>query len=276
MLTFLFWNIQKRPIGNLIASIARQRLIDVILVAECDRPVRILEELNKSYTRQYNYHVNPVPRIEVFSLFPSASIESLGDYNGLNFRRLQPPIGKEILLVGAHLSSKLHLSDTDQMFECTRLASKIQEFEARLGHKRTVVVGDFNMNPFEYGLIAAHGFHAAVSRQIARRNEREIKGEQYSFFYNPMWNHFGDRGPSPPGTFFYDKSAPTNIYWNIFDQVILRPDLLGNFRDESVEIITSVEGVKLLRPNGRPNTTVASDHLPIVFALNLLEDSHGN
>jgi hypothetical protein len=76
MLSFLFWNIKKKRIGSLVASIAREQNIDVIVLAECDEPIKIIEELNASRTRQYAYHVDAVRRINIFSRFPSHCITS--------------------------------------------------------------------------------------------------------------------------------------------------------------------------------------------------------
>jgi hypothetical protein len=35
-----------------------------------------------------------------------------------------------------------------------------------------VVIGDFNMNPFDRGMVNANGFHAVMSRQIAALRSR--------------------------------------------------------------------------------------------------------
>jgi hypothetical protein len=50
--------------------------------------------------------------------------------------------------------------------------------------------------------------------------------------------------------------------------VLLRPDLLPYFDNESLEILTSDGEQSLLSANGLPDTSVASDHLPLVFGLN--------
>jgi hypothetical protein len=32
-----------------------------------------------------------------------------------------------------------------------------------------------------------------------------------------MWTHFGDGGPGPPGTYFYERAEHVNYFWNTFD-----------------------------------------------------------
>ena len=86
-----------------------------------------------------------------------------------------------------------------------------------------------------------------------------------------MWNHFGNFPSPPAGTYFYDSSTQINYYWNMFDQVMIRPDLLEYFHDEKLQILTSAGSTHLLNTSGRPDQQVASDHLPIMFELNLLK-----
>jgi hypothetical protein len=93
-----------------------------------------------------------------------------------------------------------------------------------------------------------------------------VDGTEYPFFYNPMWGFFGDRTPGPPGTFHYRHSGYLSYDWNMFDQVLVRPDVLPWFRGD-VEIVTNVGETELTRLNGRPNPAVGSDHFPIVFRL---------
>lgn len=268
MLRFLFWNIGKRDLHTYVARAAQQKNADMLVLAECADPIQVLRELHGVGLTTFNHHRNPVTTpIEVFSCLPLDRVTSLGDYGGLTFRKVIPPIGKEVLLVGAHLPSKLYMTEDDQALHCPRFAAKIAEFELRVGHKRTVLVGDLNMNPFEKGVVAANGFHATSSKVVAKKGTRVVQGERYTFFYNPMWSRLGDRGNRPPGTYFYNRSQLTEYFWHVFDQVLIRPDLVEEFDDSSLEVISEIGGGTLLDANGRPNGEELSDHLPIVFSL---------
>jgi len=94
----------------------------------------------------------------------------------------------------------------------------------------------------------------------------------YRFFYNPMWTLLGDRSNDSSGSYYYDSGAPVNYFWNIFDQVLLRPELLARFVPErDIQILKSVNGTRLTNePDGRPNARI-SDHLPILLNLDLVE-----
>jgi len=92
-----------------------------------------------------------------------------------------------------------------------------------------------------------------------------VQTRPYKFFYNPMWSHFGDRAAAA-GTYYYESAEPLCYFWNIFDQVLLRPELLGGFTHERLRIVTEIAGVSLLT-DGRPDRTLASDHLPVLLQL---------
>jgi hypothetical protein len=166
-----------------------------------------------------------------------------------------------------HFPSKLRWEKEDQAMECTSLSNRIAREEDAVGHRRTVLVGDLNMNPFETGMIAAAGLNSVMTRSIAAREERVVQGIPYRIFYNPMWSLFGDGRAPTSGSYFYDNGKHVNYYWHIFDQVLLRPWLAERFAHDSLEIVTTIDGRPLIMGDGRPNKRMFSDHLPILFDL---------
>ena len=123
------------------------------------------------------------------------------------------------MLVAVHLSSKLRLDGEEQSQLATRMPQMIEEAEKKVKHFRTVVMGDFNMDPFEAGLTSSETLHAVMDRRVAARQLRTVQGRERRFFYNPMWNFLGDASAGPPGTYFYNNSAPITHFWHTFDQV---------------------------------------------------------
>jgi hypothetical protein len=94
---------------------------------------------------------------------------------------------------------------------------------------------------------------------------RTVQGREYGYFYNPMWGHLGDSRSETAGSYFYDAGGHVNHYWNVFDQVLLRPELARRFDPTRVQIVKSVGLVSLVHANGRPDHVNSSDHLPLVF-----------
>jgi len=125
------------------------------------------------------------------------------------------------------------------------------------------------MNPFDKGMVAASGLHAVMSREVASRGERTVQDRQYRFFYNPMWSHFGDHPERPAGTYYYTRAEQVTYFWNMFDQVVVRPDLIDRFQMDGLRILTSAAGRPLITRSGHPDKRGASDHLPIVFKIDL-------
>jgi hypothetical protein len=125
------------------------------------------------------------------------------------------------------------------------------------------------MNPFETGIVSSVGFNATSTRQVAAKGSRTVQGRDYLFFYNPMWGFLGDHQASPPGTYYYGHAEHVCYHWNAFDQVLVRPALIDRFQLEDLKILTDDGIAPLVRENGLPDAVAASDHLPIVFALNL-------
>jgi endonuclease/exonuclease/phosphatase (EEP) superfamily protein YafD len=273
MLSFLFWNINRKPLLESVTRMTLYHQIDVLILIESEiEEGQILDALN-SETIQYHGASLPIPgvpsRFQILTRFPAEFLEPCHNEDRMTIRRLNLPAKQEILIAAVHFPSKLEFSEEDQSFESTRYAETIATHEQAVGHARTIVVGDINMNPFEPGMVAARGFNAVMTRALAERRARRVQGITYRFFYNPMWGRFGDtRGPG--GSYYYDNSGRhDNHYWNVFDQVLLRPDILPFFSPDDLDILTDDGEYSLLDDAGRPDIETGSDHLPLLFRLSL-------
>lgn len=269
MTMFLFWNINRKNSQDAIKCLARLHNVDVLMLAECTiAPERLLITLNQGYESKYHYLPGLCTKIKVFSRYGSRFISPTQEEDRLTIRRLMLPNKPDILLAITHFPSKLYMSNESQASLCSELANSIDLAERKVGHSRTILVGDLNMNPFESGMVSANKLHGVMSKQIALKQKRTVQGREYGFFYNPMWSLLGDASSGPPGTFYYNNSEPITFFWNMFDQVLLRPSLLPYFDNEELKIVTSCGDTELLSPQGIPNGQI-SDHLPILFKLNI-------
>jgi endonuclease/exonuclease/phosphatase family metal-dependent hydrolase len=264
---FLFWNVAKRPQLELLRMLVIEHDIDVFALAEAGENVSaIAAEINRGALQLFYQVESVASRVVIFSKLPEGSIKLVSDDEEIFVRRIVPPIGKEILLVAVHFPSKLHMTDNAQTMEAGRLIRSIEEAEARVGHNRTLVIGDLNMNPFEPGMVASDALHSVMDKRVAVGSSRTVRGQEKTYLYNPMWKFFGGGENRPQGTYFYNDSSHICYFWNIFDQVLLRPDLLDYFPEESLKIVSSIGETSLLRKNGRIDVSI-SDHLPIVATL---------
>ena len=232
----LFWNTGCRPVTALLRDVCRLRGVDILVLAELAGPRdELLEQLNEDSEQTYFVAQKRLPKatrrkLHIFSRLPEDRLDDLEDDAGIAVRHVFPVLGPDFILVAVHLRSKLFQEAGDQALSAIRVSSDVCRIESQVGHRRTIIVGDFNMNPFETGLVAADAFHAVMSRRIAARKVRKVEDHKRYYFYNPIWNHFGDHPPSPPGSYYRARSGQSTYYWNLFDQVLIRPDLLEYFR----------------------------------------------
>ena len=146
-----------------------------------------------------------------------------------------------------------------------RIITDIESTEIELDADNTVIVGDFNANPFDNKCIDATGLHGIPILEVTEKQKRTIAGKDYKMFYNPMWRFFGDE-KDPYGTFYFPGNNTNNIFWHIYDQVIIRPSLKDRFISSSLRIITETETRYLINNQGHPDKNI-SDHLPIIFEI---------
>lgn len=272
MTTFLFWNVRGKVLSEELVDLANQYDLDALILAEpSDERAQILTALNAGRA-DYRLQDSLCPRIDIYTRLPRTSFHPLLDDDILSVKRLKLPLRQAVTLASVHFWSKLNLSDYDQFTLSARIREAIDDIEAREGHRRTILVGDLNMDPFSAAMTNSEGIHSIMCRTVAARQSRLVKGRVRHMFFNPMWSHFGDHPRGPPGTYYKDLSGePTNYFWHTFDQVLVRYDLLDCFSFDQLRILTQAGKKSLLSSDGIPDAARGSDHLPIIFEINIPE-----
>lgn len=247
---------------------------DVLVLAEiANSPQEIAKAL--SYEENiFNYNEDPIcEKVFIFSKYKDELVPLVTSTLRLTVRNVQVPNYLSFNLLGMHYQSKLHWDFVDQAAYTVVVNNIIEKFEAQQKSKNTLLIGDFNMNPFEPGMIQATGFHGVMNKSVAKKKKRRIDGKDYPFFYNPMWSFFGDDGHGiVNGTYYQSYAKPINYFWNIFDQVLIRPNLIDYFNEEDLQIITNFgDDLNLLKKSGLINKNI-SDHLPISCTIKKIND----
>jgi hypothetical protein len=88
-------------------------------------------------------------------------------------------------------------------------------------------------------------------------------------FFNPMWSHFGDASQGPPGTYYKACSITDCMFWHLFDQVIYRHAASPLFNGDVPRIIQSDGSEQFCSTKGLPLRDRFSDHLPVIFELDV-------
>jgi hypothetical protein len=265
MLTVLFWNL-KRSRPDLVASLARAKQVDIILLAECPTlPAQMLTELNRE-AAEYFFVPVPSQKLSIYTKFSEEYFELRGEsHNDFIIGSIRLLHRLDFLLCAVHFPSNLWRKPIDSTSYSIDFSRALSNVERSTGHARTVLVGDLNMNPFDDGMVMHNGLHAVPTRAIARRLRRTVKFESNVFFFNPMWQHLGEHAEGHAGTYYYSSPKSRADYWNTYDQVLIRPAMLPYFKDSDLQILHSdpTTGTSFLY-EGVPDDENVADHLPIV------------
>lgn len=269
-MNFLFWNIRKN-IGtfSIISELLSENDVDVCILAEFpeNKQDDIIYKIDDLYVlhKPIRDSLNRVEYIHKKNI----SLTSLDDTNQRGSAKKIATSIVDINLIGCHLPSKYSNDPTQQKYEAIEFNDFVKSVESH-SNNNTLIVGDFNMNPFEEGMVSVYGFNSVMDRKIAYRNNgmKRYSKTLYPYFYNPMWRFMGDFPENiPNGTYFYDKKYPVPYYWHILDQVLIRPSLIKYFDDNSLSIMSKSKKYKFFK-KGKIDKSI-SDHLPIYFTLNI-------
>jgi hypothetical protein len=280
MLTFLFWNLRGNPLETHLAELCRVHDVDTLILAETEgTDDGLLVSALADHVGGDPYTPLPVlgcRKIRIHTRLPGANWQHVRDTQDLTVRALHIPGGQELIVAATHLPSRLrNNSRSNQAAICGDVAEEIGRVETQRGHARTVLVGDLNVDPYDSGMIEATGLNAVMERRLAQQGTRRLRTErEYRMFYNPMWRFFGDAAEEPPGSYYYRTSENDCVFWHVFDQVLVRGELIPALVDTGrLTILTGYtssggDHVALTSPNGLPRSEV-SDHLPVLFGLDL-------
>lgn len=275
MAVLMFWNLGGRQNATAIHDLCQAYDVDVLLLAEAAAPsTEFMAALNgpRGTPRPLWELPHLESRIRAFTRYPPQCVSPAFDDAHVKILHLRPPIGRPLLIVAAHLPSKLWAGKEDQQYRVRQLRGDIAAQEAKFGHQNTVIIGDLNANPFEDTLTAADGLHGVMDRNVAMRRPPRIRGQSWDYFYNPMWSRLGDGSPGPSGTYWRAGTGLITYYWNTFDQVLLRPALLPFYDPATLVVPEEAGGHRIL---GDGNGNALSDHLPITIELAIEKEMEG-
>lgn len=266
MAVFLFWNVGQKDLRPLICEASVTVGADAVILVENGSTAReTLESLQSSVSENFSQPVATLGRFQVFTRKPELDLSQIQSADRLSIRRLRC-VNCDLLLGIVHIVDKMNWDPLPQASEVQLLASELRSIEDGEGHRRTILIGDFNMNPYDQAMNLATGMNAMMTvRCVSAKGTRRQQGRDYPFFYNPMWGLLGDRTPGPAGTFYHNSGARGIFGWNMIDQVLVRPDAIAHF--DNVEILTVAGTTSLATKSGRPNSSIASDHFPLVLRL---------
>ncbi len=179
-----------------------------------------------------------------------------------------------------HFPSKLH---QDEMSQWQVVEPYKRSIHNLTNNNRVIIVGDFNMNPFDLGMTEPRGFYAQNNISTTKINAHFAHGISEFMYYNPCWTLLGDfylghenkALKRQGGSHYFNKQLARNIKWHILDQIIFRKSLFDEFIKEELKIIETDEWVDQLtasfekKKKKKENGEVVLDHLPLQFAFDV-------
>ncbi|MCH8046698.1 MAG: hypothetical protein IID44_23595 [Planctomycetes bacterium] len=270
MLRFFFWNQYCKDLTHVVVEAAKTMRPDILAFCETGCPSRdTLQALESA--GDYHFTTGRVgERFHIFTRFSHRYIEVRKESDRFLILEVKLPARDRFLLMLLHGPSKgAGWTPISQALEMSRYVSALRDTQRECNLERSVIVGDFNMNPFEPGMVGAVAFNAVMDARQARKGDRTVQRRSYGYFYNPMWNLFGDKTPGPPATLFYDGHTQDELQWHMLDQVIVSPEMIDDLNVDSIRIVDAVGDYRLVTSGGRPWKSKFSDHLPLFFELNV-------
>jgi hypothetical protein len=201
------------------------------------------------------------PKIRCFIISKKMECSLKREYKNRLFLYQLTWKNKRFLLGTVHLLSKNNASAHAQRLEAKGYVREIQMFEREQQQKDTIVIGDFNMNPFDPGMVSASVFNSVCSAEIALKGTRMFQSEKYDYFFNPAWKNYAGIGNEVYGTYFYHSVGADEFHWNNFDQALIRPSILQQY-EPKFSVLHDILGYDLRKRNNG-----VSDHYPILLEL---------
>lgn len=282
---FLFWNINKKNCHKLIVKLVEDLSVDVIILAEVIQQnasykdpkntinlTNLLDDLNRVNGKYYTSRFESGQKIVLIDCLGNGQNVSTDEDKRLSSCKYHIN-NEDILVVGVHLRDRY----SHDLNDLSDLAGQHREFIDSYNVDKVLVVGDFNMNPYEKGIMGFTGFNAIFSKEeICYNPQRKFGYREKPLYYNASWDAY--KLPSPQGTYYYnDNNTSLNPYWNLLDQVLFSSGMMDSYVKDSFRIITEIAGIELLKDTKSRSTGITkkvidtnhSDHLPIMFQVDI-------
>ena len=168
-------------------------------------------------------------------------------------------------IAGVHLPANPRAGMLERTEVIRLLVHDIGTLEKENKSEKTIIVGDFNANPFDPEMVNQSGLNAVLYKDLIIRKETDMfDGHKYKRFYNPMLTILSEE-EKIYGSHYCDSGIVT-LYWYMYDQVIVRKVLCDSIK--SMQFCKNIDGISLVTKLGNPDKNI-SDHLPLIVEVQL-------
>ncbi len=252
----LFWNLKQNPNEKWVADLTREKNVDIAVFAEYQGTS--FEYVLSALPGYIRYDGNS--GCDKVTMLCKQSIDAVVKREQNRYTLYSCIVnGISYNIIGIHLPAPPLADANDRKNVIRDIVQDIIEQENKEKSKNTIVIGDFNCNPFAEEIVQKDAFNAVLYKALIVQQEVvEYQEKKWRRFYNPII-HYLSEDTLTYGSFYY-SSGSSPLYWNSFDQVLVRKELIDNI--QSLEYIKTINGKKLLN-RVKPNDQI-SDHLPLL------------
>lgn len=261
MLNILFWNLNRNSIEKNIIECLVENNIDIAIFTECNA-IDIVQ-IEKNLGQMYVYIEGTQKDTKIMVIAKTTlEVTIIQQQNRYSLCYVKNAI-QEYLLVGIHLEDRRNYKIADRInLTIKPLVNDIVQAEKSFECDNTIVIGDFNAEPYSEELLSKYSFNAVLFKSIIEKSEfTNPDGLRLKRFYNPIL-HYISEDTGMYGSFYYEKKHDTP-YWYCLDQVLVRKALVDNLAH--VEYLKKINSTDLLSKM-IPNKNI-SDHLPLLVKL---------
>ena len=271
-LSILFWNVQRKDLTLEISNLINMHSIDIVVLAEMPGNADLTRGRIASLSGKPVFSKSKVgvpSKTQVFSINNSTFLVHRfeGRLGRVSLFESNYPLFPRMVLGTIHLVSKKNDTKESLAYEAGEVAADIRRECELIGPTELLLCGDFNLNPFDEGMMAARNFHAVMDKRLASRITTTIQEQQFPMLYSPMWSLFGDHPTGPPGTHYNSPPSHVTTHWHMVDQFLLSPQLMTQTEITELEIVATDGENSFLTKNGIISSERYSDHLPIRMTL---------
>ncbi len=257
-MNILFWNLKNNSIAEYIVKCLEENNIDIAVFSE-HKGVDF-GKLSKSSCYDYIEGMGGCEKI-VMLVKPQITVEIKQEQSRYALYYITEGTSRYIL-AGVHLQDRRNTDAATRIACIGRLVNDIKNVERRCKCKNTIIIGDFNANPYDDELLQMNAFNAVLFKEVIQKSEtRTVDGISYRRFYNPTIN-FISEDTKNYGSFYYTEGSRSPV-WHCIDQVLVSKALVDSI--ESMRYLKAI-GAKSLIKSVRPDDQI-SDHLPLLVKI---------
>lgn len=259
---FIFWNSKSHSTFSTILEILDRECPDILFLAETDVSL-ISSNLKELNSKDYDHFENPgCPRIIIIknvNLNISLSIQN-AYYSALKDN------SDDVTIISVHLPSQMYQHVDGLKNFIRNFRNEIDEEFGSSLDRSILVIGDFNINPFEKPMIDFDGFSASNSKRL-RKEAVHLKSKK-ALYYNPTWMLYQKN--AFPGTKYYRRPSQSSfdiLEHHFLDQVVLSYCMSQRITFESINVLEKTASNIFF--DSVANKINLSDHLPLIYEYKL-------